>query len=63
MSKVFDDAWSSLAVDSVAMMMARRDRLAASTTFELGVRTELREAERHTSECAKVRVSTSLKKE
>ena len=63
LSKVFDDAWSSLAVDSVAMMMAMRDRLAPSTTFELGVRTKLRGAERHTSECAKVWVSTSLKKE
>ena len=46
LSKVFDDAWSSLAVDSVAMMMAMRDRLAPSTTFELGVRTKLRGAER-----------------
>ena len=60
---VFDDAESSFAVDSMVLRMERRDRLAPSTTFEQGVRTKLRKAERRTDECAKVWVSTSLKKE
>ena len=51
---VFDDAESSFAVDSMVLRMERRDRLAPSTTFEQGVRTKLRKAERRTDECAKV---------